>query len=225
MNLTSTRAANNLPFNSQYWEEMYEEDEKSVIDGIFNAKEHSKYCKSFFNLIEIKIKTIADIGFGKGLLLKEFAKQFKPEKIIALDPSKECVDSLIQEDWIRNYSIAVFHSNFESFQSEFSEENCLDLSICNSVFQYFPDSEVEILFEKLSKMSRFVYFTVPTSEDYKYMKESLNFSDPYAYNRSDKFYKKRIYKFFNKISFNLLESKICNTNNNDYFLGEFFRKS
>ena len=78
---------------------MYAEDEESIIDGVDNAKEHAKYLKSALTLGEIQVVSIGDFGFGKGILLKEMAKEFKPKRIIAIDPSKEANDKLKKQKW------------------------------------------------------------------------------------------------------------------------------
>ena len=158
---------------------MYAEDEESIIDGVDNAKEHAKYLKSALTLGEIQVVSIGDFGFGKGILLKEMAKEFKPKRII------------------------------------------LDLGICNSIFQYIPTDKVSFAFAKLSRLCRYVYFSVPTKVDYEYMKKELDFIDPYAHVRDKKFYLKSISPHFTIVSLNLLESKVYNRESG--FLYEFFR--
>ena len=45
----STGSANGLPFNKDYWDDMYAEDDESVIDGVFNAEGHAKYLYELFD--------------------------------------------------------------------------------------------------------------------------------------------------------------------------------
>ena len=45
----STGSANGLPFNKDYWDDMYAEDDESVIDGVFNAEGHVRYLFELFN--------------------------------------------------------------------------------------------------------------------------------------------------------------------------------
>ena len=81
---------------------MYAEEDDSIIDGIDNAKEHAKYLKSVLNLGEVNVQSIGDFGFGKGILLREIAKEFNPKRIMAIDPSKEANDNLQKQKWIKN---------------------------------------------------------------------------------------------------------------------------
>jgi 2-polyprenyl-3-methyl-5-hydroxy-6-metoxy-1,4-benzoquinol methylase len=202
-----TGSANGLPFNKNYWDDMYAEDEESVIDGIYNAEGHAKYLFELFSLMEVKINSIGDMGFGLGVLLKEFVRQFKPSLTIAIDPSEECVTRIIKEKWIKNLNIAIKQSTIEDFDIKFLKEKPLDLVICNSVLQYLPNKNIEPVFEKLATMAKYVYIAIPTTKDYEYMKNELNFTDPYAYGRSRNFYLKAWKKHFMAISHNLLESR------------------
>jgi hypothetical protein len=203
----STGSANGLPFNKDYWDDMYAEDDESVIDGVFNAEGHVRYLFELFKLMEINIRSIGDMGFGLGVLLKEFVRQFKPSRIIAIDPSEECVTRMIKEKWIKNLNIAIKQSTIEEFNIKFIKEKPLDLVLCNSVLQYLPNKNIEPAFEKLALISKYVYITIPTAKDYEYMRSELNFTDPYAYERSRNFYIKAWKKHFYAISHNLLESR------------------
>jgi 2-polyprenyl-3-methyl-5-hydroxy-6-metoxy-1,4-benzoquinol methylase len=199
---------------------MYAEDEESIIDGVDNAKEHAKYLKSALTLGEIQVVSIGDFGFGKGILLKEMAKEFKPKRIIAIDPSKEANDKLKKQKWIKQFSLSVQRTTLEEL-NESKIKKPLDLGICNSIFQYIPTNKVSFAFAKLSRLCKYVYFSVPTKVDYEYMKKELDFIDPYAHVRDKKFYLKSISPHFTIVSLNLLESKVYNRESG--FLYEFFR--
>jgi len=203
----SILSANGEPFEDNYWKQMYVEDKGSVIDGMFNAKEHANYALQFFKLIEVEIKRLGDFGFGLGVLLEEFAYSFKPNFIVALDPSKYCVERLLKQKWHKKFNLVVHHQNFQDFKTDYLENEPLDLVILNSVLQYFPSSRFEEQIAKLSKICKYLYVTVPTKKDYKKMKEDLNFIDPYAYSRSAKFYKKAFEKYFSFISYNIMVSR------------------
>ena len=66
-----------MSFKKLYWQTNYELPE--TMDGIYNAKEHIKYLKSFFELEEIKIKKVVDLGFGLGFILDEIFLTLKPK--------------------------------------------------------------------------------------------------------------------------------------------------
>jgi hypothetical protein len=199
---------------------MYAEDADSIIDGIDNAKEHARYLKSILDLGEISVESIGDFGFGKGILLREIVKEFKPKQIIAIDPSKEANDKLKRQPWIQKYSYKIENTTLENFK-ESKIKKPLDLGICNSILQYVPSQEITTVFDKLSRLCRYVYFSVPTKVDYDYMKKELDFIDPYAYSREKKFYLKKLAPHFTIVSLNLLESKIHTRESG--FLYEFFR--
>ena len=199
---------------------MYAEDDESIIDGIDNAKEHAKYLKSVLDLGEIQVTSIGDFGFGKGILLKEIAKEFHPERIIAIDPSKEANDKLKKQNWIKKFTHSVQCTTLEEL-NESKIKTPIDLGICNSIFQYIPTKKVSFAFAKLSRLCKYVYFSVPTKVDYDYMKKELDFIDPYANIRDKSFYLKNMSRHFSIVSLNLLESKVHTRESG--FLYEFFR--
>lgn len=200
-------SANGLPFDKNYWEEMYLEDEESLIDGIYNAKEHANYLDSIAKMIDLRVLRLGDFGFGLGKMLKEISRKLKPETIVAIDPSLEAVEKLKKAKWHNSYTIAISHSNLQNYNTNYLKENPLDLGIIFSVLQYFPDADVQKAFEKLSQICMYLYISIPTKEDYRQMKKDLNFTDPYAYSRPASFYHEARKKYFEIVSYNLWESK------------------
>lgn len=202
-----TKGANELPFEDIYWRDIY--GDGLDVDGTFNAREHALYLHSLFKLMNVKINSICDIGFGKGVLLKEFARTFKPSKILAIDPSKQMVNELIAKVWVKKYNIAVRHGTIDHFNGHYT------LTIFNSVAQYIAVDDLQFIFKKLAKFSQFIYFSVPTINDYKRMKNEIDFEDPYAFKQSKKKYLAAIRPYFNIVSYNLLEKKKSSTAFND----------
>lgn len=217
----SILSANGEAFEEKYWKEMYVEDEESVIDGLFNAEGHARYAKALFRFMDVDIRRIGDFGFGLGLIIENFALAFNPKLIIALDPSEYCVQNLLKKKWIKNFNLAVHHSNFHNFKIKHLEENPLDLLIMNSVLQYFPTEGFEAQIERLSRICKYLYITLPTKKDYKKMEKDFDFIDPYAYSRNAKFYKDAFRKHFSIVSYNLMESR--KTKFETPFLYELFR--
>ena len=76
----NSAGANGLPFDKTYWDDMYVEDEESVIDGIYNAENHARYVYELLQLFEISVKSLGDFGFGLGILLREFVSILKQKK-------------------------------------------------------------------------------------------------------------------------------------------------
>ncbi len=206
-----------MSFEKNYWSEIYA---GRFIDGTFNAAKHADYIRCIFSLSEFPIRKIADIGFGKGKLLEEVAKRLHPEQILALDTSRLMVDALQKKSWIGKYNIGIVHSKFEEFNSDYLQKFPVDLVIANSVFQYIED--VEPCIKKLASIARFSYFSVPTKNDYLRMENELGFIDKYAFSRTKEFYTKILSKYFTRISFNVLESKLVREHS--YFPAELYRE-
>ncbi|MCE9500202.1 MAG: class I SAM-dependent methyltransferase [Leptospira sp.] len=200
------QGANGKLFEQAYWSDIYGRGDD--VDGTFNAKEHARYLHSLFSLLKIRIRSIFDFGFGKGVLLREFSKLFEPLKIVAVDPSVQMVEAIRTCDWIRKYNAAIIHNSIQDLEPAKFKYAPFDLGICNSVLQYIPDSELQTAVEKISLLAKYVYFTVPTDQDYDRMKKEIKFQDPYAYHRSKNFYLKKLKPFFTFVSFNVLESRI-----------------
>ncbi|MCB1191415.1 MAG: class I SAM-dependent methyltransferase [Leptospiraceae bacterium] len=199
-----TSAANGLAFDKKYWKTVYRDE--IDIDGTYNSKDHARYIASLFTLCEIEVYSMADFGFGKANLLEDFVKLLKPDKVYAIEPSWEMVDKLSKSRWISGLDISIIHSSIQDFTILNIEQNPLDFTICNSVFQYIG-RDIENMFQKLSRITKYLYFSVPTDKDYDRMKKELGFNDPYAYQRPLHFYMEALKPHFTVVSFNLLESK------------------
>ncbi|BDA80705.1 methyltransferase [Leptospira kobayashii] len=197
---------NGKEFDETYWSEIY--GNGLDVDGSYNAKQHAQYLHTLFQLMEIPVYKIADFGFGKAILLREFVRSFAPVKVFAVDASKDAYEDLLKKDWVKKSDkFHIYHSPLESFHLAKLEREPVELGICNSVIQYLPDSVLDQLLEKLAKYCNYLYFTVPTKEDYAVMKKEMNFVDPYAYQRSAKQYRKLLSRDFEIVSYNLLQSK------------------
>jgi hypothetical protein len=194
-------------FDKKYWDEMYAKEDDAIIDGLDNAKEHAKYLKSILDLAQIPVLTLADFGFGKGILLREIANKFKPKRIIAIDPSLEAIVNLKKQKWIQNSKTTILHTTIQDIPIS-KIPKTLDLGIFNSILQYIPEKEINPVIKKLSLACKYLYFSVPTSVDYSMMRKEFGFVDPYAFSRTKSFYLKALSPYFTIVSCNLLESKI-----------------
>lgn len=209
--------ANGQPFETSYWKEIY--GTGVDVDASFNAREHAKYIKSLMDLMQIPVHSLADFGFGKAILLKETVKALDPGRIFAIDPSEEMIDSIAGQKWIRGYNLSFLHSTIQDLDPKYFVGAPFDLGICNSVVQYIDKSELKGIFRKLHSIVRYLYFTVPTKNDYERMKKEIYFTDPYAHARSKSTYEKLVRPYFRRVAFNLLESRIVE---NSQFSDEFF---
>lgn len=192
-------------FEENYFNEIFQGFE---IDGNFNSKFHVNYILSYFALFEKKIKSILEIGFGNGKILEELVKKINLDKIIALEISKLKINELSQKKYFQNENIAIVHSDFLDYKTDYLEKIPIDLSICNSVLQYVETENLENFVQKIARISRYSYLTVPTKKDFEIMKSKLNFIDRFALQRPKSFYKKILKKYFRVVGTNLLESKI-----------------
>lgn len=197
--------ANGLPFETAYWRDIY--GSGTDVDATFNAKEHARYAKSILNLMEINVNSVADFGFGKGILLKEMVKIFKPGRVLAIDPSEQMLDELLAQKWIRAWNMSVLNTTVQDLDLSYFVHLPFDLGICNSVVQYIR-GDLKPVFEKLHKIVKYLYFSVPTKNDYIRMKKEIFFEDPYAYVRTKRQYLKMIEPYFRRVGFNLLESRM-----------------
>ncbi|GBF51956.1 methyltransferase domain protein [Leptospira ryugenii] len=197
---------NGQSFGETYWKDIY--GSGLDVDGSYNAKQHAAYLKSLFSLMEIPVYRICDFGFGKAHLLKEFVKAFSPVKVYAVDASREAYLDLLKKDWVKHSDrFDIQNTSLEEFKIPKLEREPVELGICNSVLQYLPDQAIPSVVEKLGKYCNYLYFTVPTTEDYKEMKSELGFVDPFAFSRSKQKYRKWIAKDFEVVGYNVLQSK------------------
>lgn len=197
---------NGKVFDGSYWSDIY--GNGLDVDGSYNAKQHAEYLKALFLLMEIPVYKMADFGFGKAILLREMVKTFSPVKVYAVDTSKEAYEDLKKKDWVkRSDKFHLYHESLETLKLPKLEKEPVELGICNSVIQYLPDGMIPGVLEKMAKYCNYLYFTVPTNEDYVVMKEEMSFTDPYAFSRSKKKYRKWISRDFEIVGYNLLQSK------------------
>lgn len=192
-----------IGFGKNYWG-MYTKLKDQTIDGVDNAFEYARYIKACLYLAEFPVKSMIDIGFGNGILFKEFLKTFKPKFSTGIEPSEFIYKQIQKERTLKNFKTKIYNKKIEDFKFDRN----YDLGICNSMFQYLKDSKVEPTFKKLAKNISYLYFSVPTKTDYAKMELDLNFKDEFAIKRSKEYYIKTLKPYFRMVSYNLLESKI-----------------
>ncbi len=204
------------PFDQDYWDENYQD--LKTIDGIGNVKDHSRYLAAYFNLEGFEVKSLIDLGFGYGNLLKEMIRTFKPRRVVGIEPSPPAFKKvkitkahLFQEDlmsWAQNPARGAY---------------IFDLAICNSVLQYLSDADLKLILPILARRVRFLYLTVPTDVEYKRQQSELDFHDKWAKIRTRKQYLKLLAPHFTVISSRVLESKFHYTEDNTEFQDLLFR--
>lgn len=195
-----------MAFEKDYWEKNYSDLEE--MDGVANAREHARYAKSFFDVEYIQIKSVIDLGFGMGEMLKSFTQEFSPYRIAGVEPSQYIYEKFIQKKWHQSVNARFFNIDLTAWsESKKKELKNFDLGICTSVFQYLNDEELAKILPVMSKRLRYLYFSAPTSQELKRQREELDFNDEYAIRRSKARYLSLISPHFTFVSARVLESK------------------
>lgn len=191
-----------MKFNKKYFDEIYTED--SLIDGDFNAKDHAKYLHYLMKVVEVPVNSVIDFGFGKAKLLYEVQKTFKASRVAGLDVSEYAYQNLKKKSWVEDVGVELFNMSITDFTPP---EESYDLALCNSVLQYVPDDELERAVQCLAYSAKYIYLHIPTQEDYKKLKDMIQFEDPYAIQRPTKLYDELFDNYFKFVGWGLLESR------------------
>ena len=195
-------------FDKEYWDQNYSEPE--TMDCIGNAKEHTQYLKSFFDLELVDVSSIIDLGCGYGYLFQRMLKVFIPYKACGIEPSKHAFDKCRSrkikpvdstELVMLNESIGHWCKRKDTSKIRF------DLGICTSVFQYLPEEELLEIIPVLARRIKYIYLTVPTDKELDRQIDELKFHDTYAKRRTREFYREILSENFTNISSKIWESK------------------
>jgi hypothetical protein len=205
--------------DEQYWKDNYSEPD--TMDCIVNAKEHANYLKALCKLDSINIGSIADFGFGMGVLFKTFLKKFRPKFSLGLEPSSYMYEKFDLTPFDEN-RVELLNIDLLSWCKQESSV-VYDLGISTSVFQYLEDQELENIIRILSERVKYLYLTVPTDKELFRQRTEIEFHDRYAISRSKSRYQKIIGQGFTIVSNRLLESKYYFNENNTNFSELLFR--
>lgn len=194
-------------FDKTYWEKNY--SDPMSMDGIGNAKEHTRYLKSFLDVEHVQITSIVDFGFGYAHLFREMLKAFIPYKAVGIEPSpyafkKAKVDKLRP---VESTDLKLYEEDLLTWCRTERKKNVFDLGICTSVFQYLTDQELKEVLPIISKRVRYLYLTVPTDVELGRQVSELDFKDEYAIHRTREKYQRLLKPHFTIVSSRILESK------------------
>jgi hypothetical protein len=195
-------------FEKDYWDHNY--SDPNTMDGIGNAKDHVNYLKTFLELEMVDISSIIDLGFGYGYLFQKMMKAFIPYKACGVEPSLLAFNKARARKLkpVESTKLELLNESIQDWcKRKESKKLSFDLGLCNSVFQYISEKDLEILIPILSKRIKYLYLTVPTDLELDRQIEDLEFNDTYALRRSREFYRKILSKHFTNISSKLWESK------------------
>lgn len=189
-----------MEFNKDYFQRMYPKG--AYVDGDFNAREHAGYLKGLFGLMGQEVNSVIDFGYGKGELLHRVSSSFDCKKVEGLDISDFAHSNLKKKPHARDWKLHVCAVHEAPGRAVF------DLGLSNSVLQYIEDRYMEASLKRMAEKVKFLYFQVPTKEDYSVLKRVLDFTDPYAKQRPKSFYQEHVAKYFTIVAWGVLESKI-----------------
>ena len=196
-------------FSAAYWEANYSDPES--MEGIANAREHVAYLKSFFELEDVEVESIVDLGCGLGFLFQEVLYRFSPDRALGMDPSAYAIDQtqLRQLDPYNRIDVQLACQDILSWTRSPVEEpwDTFDLGICTSVWQYLTDDELEQVLPVLAERCTHLYLTVPTDKELKRQRNEVDFDDRYAFRRSRSRYLSLIKPHFTVIGNRMLQSK------------------
>lgn len=194
-------------FSKTYWDKNY--SDPMSMDGIGNAREHTRYLKAFFAVEHVNICSVVDLGFGYGHLFREMLKAFIPHTAVGIEPSdyafkKAKIDKLRP---VESTDLKLYQEDLLTWCNTKRKKNEFDLGICTSVFQYLSDSDLKTIIPILSKRIKYLYLTVPTDIELGRQVSELEFKDEYAIHRSREKYQKLLRPHFTFVSSRVLESK------------------
>ncbi|RLA65590.1 MAG: hypothetical protein DRQ88_02185 [Epsilonproteobacteria bacterium] len=207
-------------FSKEYWVKNYSEPED--MDGIFNAKGHALYLKNFFDLENVEVKSMIDLGHGLGYLLREFYKTFNPQKAWGIEPSEH--GFLQSQKLLKSYDIKLENTDLLSWcKKKWRGKKAIDLGICTGVIHYLPEEEIKQILPVLAQRVRYLYFSVPTNKELDRQISEMEFLDPYAKRRSKSKYLNLLKPYFTIVSSRVLESKNFYSDENTKFTDLLFR--
>jgi hypothetical protein len=195
-------------FEREYWDQNYSEPD--TMDCIGNAKQHTRYLKTFLDLELIDVSSIIDLGFGYGHLFQKMMKAFIPYKACGLEPSQYAFDKASKRKLrpVPSTDLKLYNESIEDWcKRTDSQRERFDLGICTSVFQYLEEGILEEILPVLSRRIKYLYLSVPTDLELDRQVEDLKFHDKYALRRSREFYRRILCKDFTNISSKIWESK------------------
>lgn len=195
-------------FSKEYWDQNY--SQPNSMDCIGNAKQHTQYLKSFFDLELIDVNSIIDLGFGYGYLFQKMLKAFLPYRACGIEPSKFAFDKASSRKLkpVESTTLTLYNESLQQWcQRKGSPKTRFDLGICTSVLQYVRDEDMDEILKTMSERVKFLYLTVPTDKELDHQIEQLDFNDTYALRRSRAYYRNILGKYFTNISSKVWESK------------------
>ena len=210
-------------FEKDYWDQLYKN--ANHIDGFANGDAHAAYLKSLMYLDMVVVTSMADLGFGLGKLFSAFIETFEPARVLGIEPSKVAYEqfdtSNVEKDGV---CLKLMNTDVRSWALRRPDAwTYFDLGVATSIFQYLSDRHLEQVVPILASRFRWLYITIPTTDEYAFMKRQSGFHDPWAHSRSAAYYRSVFGKDFHFIGSRLLESKRAFKTMDSPFTEDLFR--
>jgi SAM-dependent methyltransferase len=181
---------------------------------------------AIFDLEQVEINSVIDLGCGLGYLFEQVIKTFKPYRAMAFEPSLHAYELAtkrikkpeeVSKFKIKNIDLVTWA------QTTKDSEKTYDLGICTSVFQYLKDEEIEFVLPVIAKKVKFLYFSCPTDVEFKRQITEYDFFDEYSIHRKREKYLKWLKPYFTVVSSRILESKLYFDDDSSNFKEQIFR--
>ena len=215
-------------FSETYWQANYDEPEE--MDGIVNATQHATYLKAFFDVDYVDINSVIDLGFGLGYILESVLHEFQPYRVWGIEPSSFAFEEAKKKRKLKLAPTTKLTLKQWSLQRWAREKGdpqkkhkWFDLGLCTSVFQYLSEEEIDEVLPVMSKMVKYLYFSVPTDLELERQVSDLDFKDEYAFRRPKEFYREKLFPYFTIVGARILESKSHFNEDNTFFTDYLFR--
>jgi len=195
-------------FEREYWETNYAQPE--AMEGISNAAEHARYLKSFFEVENLRIETMVDLGYGLGFQMREMLYLFSPSHAWGIEPSayarKKAAE--LSYDPYGRIDLQLSDESLSTWATgDLPNNDVIDLGVCMSVLQYIPDEDMDAIIEGMARRLKFLYLTVPTDVELGRQVDELEFKDSWAIHRSRNWYQAAFAPHFSFVGSRILESK------------------
>jgi SAM-dependent methyltransferase len=138
-------------FDENYYARFYE-DRRTRVAGPVYFDALARFIGGYIGLLEIRVRSILDLGCGIGALKIPLLKRFPKATYTGVDTS--------------SFACAKFGWELGSV-SDYSPPDRFDLVVCHDVLQYLPRKDAGAAIKNLENLCRgALYFSVLTEEDW-----------------------------------------------------------
>jgi SAM-dependent methyltransferase len=174
-------------FDRDYYRRYYGDARTRVTSGA-EMKRRAALIAAVLKHFELPIRSVLDVGCGKGLLRRPLSAEFPRSRYTGLEVSRYLCQ---RHGWTRASIV------------EFESDEPFDLTICYDVLQYIKARDATRALERLAAVTRMVlYFSALTAEDWRDNCDQSR-TDRDVCMRSGDWYRRRLLKHFAPIGLGL----------------------